>query len=450
MFDEFTEAIQGAVTGNEFFSGGFVLMLLGAAGVALRKVPRWLVSVLVRQFSVEVEVRAHQALRWLDLWLRDQPVGRRCRRLKVAIENARRSSGPPKNGEDPDAAPDLLLVPGMGHNWFRHRGRLFLLERRIEDGQNTNSKEGSDTRGFADLLRQEVVTIRTAGRNARPIHELLETARREVLERDRQREEIVVSVNRYGDWYQFHTGGRGRPLSSVILADGLMEEISDDLSGFLAEGRHEWYRERGVPYRRGYLFEGPPGSGKSSLVRALIGAFDLHLYVLDLTADRLADTDVARLLADVPPRSAILIEDVDRLDLTQPARVASRRDRGSQVTMSGFLNALDGVIAAEGRIVFFTANEPSKLDGALTREGGRIDRRFVLGPASPNQAGRLYARFFPDDPAGALQFGVGVAQAPAVSMAELQGILIRHHGDPKRAVAAALLLYFAAEVRAAG
>ena len=46
----------------------------------------------------------------------------------------------------------------------------------------------------------------------------------------------------------------------------------------------DWYAERGIPYRRGYLLYGVPGSGKSSLVAALAGELDLNIYALSLSA----------------------------------------------------------------------------------------------------------------------------------------------------------------------
>jgi chaperone BCS1 len=45
----------------------------------------------------------------------------------------------------------------------------------------------------------------------------------------------------------------------------------------------QWYAERGIPYRRGYLLHGVPGSGKSSLIHALAGELGLDIYVVSLS-----------------------------------------------------------------------------------------------------------------------------------------------------------------------
>ena len=60
-----------------------------------------------------------------------------------------------------------------------------------------------------------------------------------------------------------------RPFSSVILDRGVAENVKNDICEFLQSSK--WYRERGIPYRRGYLLYGPPGCGKTSFITALAG-----------------------------------------------------------------------------------------------------------------------------------------------------------------------------------
>lgn len=86
--------------------------------------------------------------------------------------------------------------------------------------------------------------------------EILDEARAEAIRKNKGKTIINSYVN--NEWRQFGKAKLKRPLSSVILDDGVSERIVSDLERFLS--RAKWYQDRGVPYRRGYLFHGPPGT----------------------------------------------------------------------------------------------------------------------------------------------------------------------------------------------
>lgn len=51
----------------------------------------------------------------------------------------------------------------------------------------------------------------------------------------------------------------------------------------------EWCIERGIPWRKGYLLEGVPGSGKTSLIHAIASHLDLDIYIVSLATAGLTD-----------------------------------------------------------------------------------------------------------------------------------------------------------------
>jgi chaperone BCS1 len=67
-----------------------------------------------------------------------------------------------------------------------------------------------------------------------------------------------------------------------------------------------------VPYRRGYLLHGPPGTGKTSFTLAVAGALKLNICYLNLTAE-MNDDQLNRLLNKTPMSSIILLEDIDSI-----------------------------------------------------------------------------------------------------------------------------------------
>ncbi|TFY52156.1 hypothetical protein EVG20_g10683, partial [Dentipellis fragilis] len=242
------------------------------------------------------------------------------------------------------------------------------------------------------------------------------------------------------EWRPFGLPRRKRPLQSVVLQQGVGEKIEADIRAFLA--RREWYANRGIPYRRGYLLHGPPGSGKSSFIQALAGSLSYDICLLNLSERGLADDKLNHLMTNAPERSFILIEDVDA---AFNKRVQTSEDGyQSSVTFSGFLNALDGVASGEERIIFLTTNHIEKLDPALIRPG-RVDLAALIDDATPQQAKRLFLHFYGKEADEKTELGMGLPaeQLEAlgvhleraveeamkagrrVSMAALQGLFIR-------------------------
>jgi chaperone BCS1 len=194
------------------------------------------------------------------------------------------------------------------------------------------------------------------------------------------------------DWAPLGDPRTKRPLGSVILDEGVKENVVSDVKDFMS--RQQWYVDRGIPYRRGYLLFGPPGSGKSSFIQALAGELDFSVAMINLSEMGMTDDKLAYLLTKLPKRSLLLLEDAD-------AAFVNRRQRdtdgysGATVTFSGLLNALDGVAAGEERIAFLTTNHIDRLDPALIRPG-RVDMMMRIGEASPHQATQMWDRFYGD------------------------------------------------------
>eukprot|EP00461_Guttulinopsis_vulgaris_P004644 UN04646 len=111
------------------------------------------------------------------------------------------------------------------------------------------------------------------------------------------------------------------------------------------------------------------------------------ICVLSLNDRGLSDDRLLHLMTDIPPRSIVLLEDIDA--------VFNQRESSYSVTFSGLLNALDGVTSIDERIVFMTTNHLEKLDPALIRPG-RVDAKIFIGDSTPYQQKKMFKTFFPD------------------------------------------------------
>lgn len=181
----------------------------------------------------------------------------------------------------------------------------------------------------------------------------------------------------------------GRTLESVILRQGMLEAIVADFREFSANDTRDWYMKRGLPYRRTYLFHGPPGVGKTSTIRALAGLLRLPACFLSLGNVEVGNRQLVDAMQSIPKPSMLVIEDVDAL-------FNSHREATTtpHLTFSGLLNALDGLVAADGVLCVFTTNHPDRLDPALAR-AGRIDRQFEFAPPGRLEISDLFRSYYP-------------------------------------------------------
>lgn len=165
-------------------------------------------------------------------------------------------------------------------------------------------------------------------------------------------------------------------------------ELFSDLDRFLQS--RDLYRQRGIPWRRGYLLYGPPGTGKSSLIQAIASHYDRQLVSLSLTD--MDDSALLRAWSEITATSLVALEDIDS--------VFSGRKPLGELSFSALLNTLDGAGAVEGSITILTTNHRPQLDPALIRPG-RCDREFELGYLSAASCAKMFACFFPDSPLAA-------------------------------------------------
>lgn len=196
----------------------------------------------------------------------------------------------------------------------------------------------------------------------------------------------LLIPSRWGGSWNRRSDLPPRPIESVILKDQQVERLVKDLEVFLAS--EDIYARASQPWHRGYLFYGEPGTGKTSVARALADHFGIPVYYLPL-ADLEKDADLMGLVTAIEPRSMLLLEDVDIFHA-----MAERSDEWGGATLAGMLNALDGIWTPHGLITVMTTNNREMLDDALIREGRvDVDEEFTVLDA--DQAERL-ALYFAD------------------------------------------------------
>ena len=147
----------------------------------------------------------------------------------------------------------------------------------------------------------------------------------------------------------------------IFLPSGFTDAIRRNVTMFFESAKR--YRELGIPYRRGLLFAGPPGCGKTLTLKAL-AYHTAAKFITVLGKSGVDDSDIQRALdlAEKCSPAVVLFEDLDKLI------------EAKDVSLSHFLNLLDGLKVLNGVLVIATCNEPEKLDPALLHRPSRFDR----------------------------------------------------------------------------
>jgi chaperone BCS1 len=387
---------------NPVFQGGLGLMLLGGLMALARNIPVKLWHLITRGIWLECFIDGWDpAFYWVNQWLSAHP----------GVENANMLRVESRDYEDERGIRGIrrsVLVPGIGEHIITYEGARFWLSVTKEE---LPPKGGDNLPGGIDfMLKPFSLKIRCRSKHRKLLRKLLDEA--DVLSREIDPTRTRIYLPSYEHW-MLRSVQRIRKADSVVLAGDTYRSLLTRLTQF--EAAQTQYELRGIPYRFGCLIHGLPGNGKSSLVVSLAGALARDLYILSLGDQSMDDTRLQSLLASVPPKSVVLIEDID----TQFR--GRERKAENKLTFSGLLNAIDGAMASEGRILFVTANEPEVLDAALTRPG-RCDLHLQLKNACPEQAARLFRRFFPDT-GNAAAFSKWAGNGN-YSMATLQGHLL--------------------------
>lgn len=347
--------------------------------------------------------------------------------------------------------------PYYGRNTLWHNGSLYFFRRSPK--QTTQRVQVS----FNNDADDDILQLDCIGRSTEPIRELLRSIKIWSLNRLRNtttiRHPTPKDRARYGGAWSRTFSRSSRPMETVILDVEQKSMIIKDMNEYLHPSSPKWYATRGIPYRRGYLFHGPPGTGKTSLSFALAGIFGLDIYAISLQEPTLTEGDLLQLFNGLPARCIVLLEDVDAAGLLRDGKSDEKGSRqgktdpkkpgdvkgtdqakgekkgegnaskdeqftltdivrelrkpapagrggnniaagghpnrapGTGISLSGLLNAIDGVATHEGRVLIMTTNHPEKLDSALVRPG-RVDRRVGFSLAKNEQIRELFVRMY--------------------------------------------------------
>ncbi len=165
----------------------------------------------------------------------------------------------------------------------------------------------------------------------------------------------------------------------LFLEEKLKEEIKFSVESFL--NAKDFYVENNIPWKRGLIFHGIPGNGKTSLIRTIIANYNFKPVTIVQEAENDTIREAFEYAQEQSP-SLLYFEDIDSLL--------------ENIDLSLFLNLIDGVSSKNGLFIIATANNVSKLKASVMDRPSRFDRKFEIPLPNLEMSVKYLSHLFKD------------------------------------------------------
>lgn len=336
---------------NPLVAGAIGLWGAGLITWVFRKIPANIFNFIFSQITTSITINnASSSLSWegneqtfnsFMKWFSNSKYSKLSRYLSLNSENQE----------------TLIIGIGYGTHIFIYKSRLFWVHKtKLESAGTTFEKQ------------QFIITV--LGRSHKILYDLVED-----FKHKKQDNEIYVNFWEGKDWSNPVYINK-RNVNTVIVKKETKTRIINTIDYFY--NNKDWYISRGLSYKLVYILHGIPGTGKTSFIKALASHFNKNIYSINLSS--ISDEGFLQALNTVQKGSFILIEDFDSSSSVKMRDKKKSENNNTEsniedllktsfLSLSGILNALDGVVALNDLVIFMTTNHLEKIDPALLRKG---------------------------------------------------------------------------------
>lgn len=387
-YSEFTSSNQ--------MLGAVVAGLIMSAGVFLfRSIPKKIYTLIYNrtvtsiQFNSQVDWQQKEACKILLSW---------ANQYKTLFYS--RSSLPtfmqhinPNNHEEANSVMSLGL--GIGKSLIKYKNNFYIV--------NVDLQKASETMTF-----NFNVSLRCFWFQSQNLQSIL-------MELFEHKDDNALSIHEWNrDWSR--TNVPHRQINTAITTDNIGEKIIDICRDFIND--KDWYYKTGISYKLGICLYGSPGTGKTSLVKAMATELKRSLYSLNIATT--TDSSFINAVRAIPAGSILSLEDIDCAVSSAAREVSSDKNKENNgkdpsLSLSTILNVLDGVVPLNNIIIVMSTNHVDKIDPAILRKG-RSDYMIEIKPLDTDAVSR-FSQFV---------YGQPISFKGNIKGCDLQHLIIEH------------------------
>ena len=347
---------------NQFVAGSLSFWALTLVGDFLKAVPIKMYTTIKNQVTTTVSISNYDKSFYDFLeWYEKNKYKKYSRTLKL-------TNG--KWGFDDKG----VLSAGLGLHFFIWDKTFFYFS--VTDSTNS---------GNSDKDKQNIV-ISFIGRDSSKMLRFIS----EIAPKKAKNDDVLV-VNKYADHWIKLTEEPKRMLDSISINEDSKNKLISHIDNFYKN--KDFYLKNGIPYRTCILLHGPPGTGKTSIIKAIASEYDKQISLIDI--DTMSGPKIKSALCQASDNCIIAIEDVDSASEILTRTKENETINFSAGGISGFLNAFDGIGTFSNKIIIMTTNHLEKLDPAILRPG-RVDLILKIDLLESDSIKQYLNRFFKD------------------------------------------------------